>query len=702
MAVTYAVAASATLGGFTTETFNAAARQSFTAALASSLGVQLSAVNITGVTNAGARRRLHQGGVQVQFTVVAASSASATALQTGVTAMQADPTVFTATLNTELASAGVAVQCTVQVSAPVVVAQAAAAATVNVTEIVNITSAQTQLTAQLTSANSAALSVLQTSFLGALGTAGSNLTSAADVGNMAALVQSVVAASNGTALAPAVQTAALAALASLSSSSAAVNSDTGASMLATMTAVFGGSSGGGGGAPAAQLSADALGNAAQVMLTVASSVPLSAATTDAVLNVLGRTTAAAPSATNISSATSAVLLRTMSVVTNATAAPLSTASTDSAAAVMLAVTRSVDLTPAATTTVLSVLSVVASGSVNASGGAGGNIVNALSSVASSSSANSTAGGATLRSVSGVLDTLAVSQVASLLTALNTTSAPPPPAVSVSPTIQTLIQVDPPGAARLTAAPLLVSGSASAFQAMPAAVFAGITSGVVTEFRSTTFDPYDSSGDTSGVTRLAFNSSGGGAIAVAGLSTPIYFNLSAVATAPGQKAQCQWWDTSASSYSTAGCAGLPNPQPSADALRVFWIPGFSTLTDAGMASAWNASGPLLANCTRTVLDCSDVNNTQVVFPNPAQPFLYKPIKCDATISTAQMVVFAGSLCALISQQQPCYWDNIMQSFQGAGCVAAPAQQCACRHVRATAPAMPCWLHADANARFLPRS
>jgi hypothetical protein len=45
----------------------------------------------------------------------------------------------------------------------------------------------------------------------------------------------------------------------------------------------------------------------------------------------------------------------------------------------------------------------------------------------------------------------------------------------------------------------------------------------------------------------------------------------------------------------------------------------------------------------------------------------------------MVIFAGARCALISPATPCYWDNILQSFQGDGCAPAPVQQCACRHL-----------------------
>jgi hypothetical protein len=185
-------------------------------------------------------------------------------------------------------------------------------------------------------------------------------------------------------------------------------------------------------------------------------------------------------------------------------------------------------------------------------------------------------------------------------------------------IQMRVAVAASGAA-LLGTPLSLNGSASAFAPLPAGLFAnaGDTSaGVQTQFASLSFDPYVNS-TGSGVVRLAFTAPSGAPLEVSGLSTPVYFNLSAVATAPGQKAQCQWWDAAASSYSTVGCAALPNPAPSADALLLFWLPGFVNSTDASIASAWAASGPLAANCSRTVLDCSDANSTQLIFPNPAQ-------------------------------------------------------------------------------------
>jgi hypothetical protein len=92
----------------------------------------------------------------------------------------------------------------------------------------------------------------------------------------------------------------------------------------------------------------------------------------------------------------------------------------------------------------------------------------------------------------------------------------------------------------------------------------------------------------------------------------------------------------------------------------------------MASAWNVSGPLLEGCLVRVLDCS-LADPGVVFPNPAQPFAFPAVRCNASISTAPMRVFSGSKCRLIQagNDQDCSWDNAKQAracmHAGAGSV-----------------------------------
>jgi hypothetical protein len=104
----------------------------------------------------------------------------------------------------------------------------------------------------------------------------------------------------------------------------------------------------------------------------------------------------------------------------------------------------------------------------------------------------------------------------------------------------------------------------------------------------------------------------------------------------------------------------------------------------MARAWSGTGPLFANCTSKVLDCS-LPQPGVVRPNPARPFEVPAVACDPSgNSTGPMLVFVGSACQLIRANNSfnCTWDNTLQAFAGDGCVGSGAPvQCACRHVRA---------------------
>ncbi len=203
--------------------------------------------------------------------------------------------------------------------------------------------------------------------------------------------------------------------------------------------------------------------------------------------------------------------------------------------------------------------------------------------------------------------------------------------------------------------------------MPASLFDGagdVSAGVRTQFASLTFDPYATTYDptSTGVTRLAFSTTSGDEIPVAGLATPITFTLPALAGLTGGaevKATCQFWDTAALSYSTAGCIGIPDPRPAGHVLE--WVPGFTVTTDAEMAAAWNISGPLVDGCSFQVLDCS-LDSSGVVFPNPAKPFAFPGVACNKTLSTAPKLVFVGSKCRLIDpgNNASCSWDNSKQA------------------------------------------
>jgi hypothetical protein len=332
------------------------------------------------------------------------------------------------------------------------------------------------------------------------------------------------------------------------------------------------------------------------------------------------------------------------------------------AAMVLAVVSAppgVVLSVASQTAALDILSAVSNAKIDATSGVGQTIASALDSVASS--AVSGGNPAALAAVLNVINNLAAGQAASLLENMDMTpGAPPPkPATTNTPSIQTLVQVDPPGSDRLTTQPLTAPGSASAFEPMPAGLLPSATP-VVTQFFSLAFDPNGGSTSggaesNSGVTRLAFTNPDGSPVPVENAAKPILFALPRVSLDAESQAMCTYWDATAKSYLTDGCTGVPDPQPPGHTLA--FIPGYETPDDASLAMAWNISGPLMAGCT-----------------SAAQQPSFR--------------VFSGSACKLLQPNNTfnCAWSNVMQAFQGTGCVYSPADvaQCMCRHVRAPLP------------------
>ena len=373
----------------------------------------------------------------------------------------------------------------------------------------------------------------------------------------------------------------------------------------------------------------------------------------------------------------------LSAVSAAAANASSPAALQSAAsAVSELVANPAQLSAAGAATALSVLAAIStagsSRGVAVSLDTGVAVTAGLSSIATAAqSPGSAVSTGVLLQVSNVVDALATSQ----LTAMTVPDAPP---VEVSsPAIQMRVSYDSADAgSRLFTSGISAAGSASAFAPMPAGVFgASAPSAVRTQFVSLAFDPWTA--ENTGVTRLAFSTASGAAVPVSGLRVAIYFTLPSVpGLVDGRKAQCQWYDTAVQNYSTVGCAAIPEPAPPGHTLT--WAANFSVASDADMAAAWRIAGPLFdaAACTTTILDCSNMSSQQVIFPNPAQPFEYPGVTCNANISMAPMLVLSGSRCALLRKDNnaSCYWDNVNQSFLGAGCVpSGRATACACRHL-----------------------
>jgi hypothetical protein len=550
----YVVTSSATLGGVAAADVTPAAQAVFVASMASALGVQPSAVAITGAAAVSRRRRLAAAGLIVDFAVVTTSASASAAAASAVTAVASNPGAFVGSLNAGLTSLGLPLCTGVTVSPPVQLPPTAAAA-VNFSSV-NIAEAVTAVAAQFT-----------------------NLSPAAAAEQQATLLTSLSASSAGTPL-------------------------TGASASA----------------------------AASLVLAVVSAAP------------------------------------------------------------------GVVLSPESQSAALSILTAVANAPMNVTGGIAQTIASALDSVASS--ALSSANPAALQAVAGVINNLASSQASALMASLSALpeGAPPPaPATTSTASIQTLVQVDPPGSSRLSSAPLTAPGSPSSFAPMPADLLAGAAGAVVTQFFSLAFDPNAGSGagggnmSTTGLTRLAFTNPDGRAIEVSDATTPIVFTLPRVllpAAGGGapEQAVCAYWDTASLAYSSAGCVGVPSPAPPNHTLA--FVPGFRTANDSALVNAWSITGPLVddGSCSYVVLDCNE-DAPGVVYPNPRDPLRVPAVSCPPRVNSTNATqpvlrVYYGAACALWQPGNAagCAWDNINQAFIGAGCVVADGPtQCMCRHL-----------------------
>ena len=462
--------------------------------------------------------------------------------------------------------------------------------------------------------------------------------------------------------------------AAVASVTAQLTGATGSALAAAQTSLLSGLASGSSQGNGTALTGAAAGTAASLVLAVVS----------------------ASSNASLSPAVQTVALSVLaSVSSNASSLSGNVASTV-AAGVLAVVNGSSTINAATQSTALSVLSSVASASLNVSGSTGGSVVNALSTIASSASANNPAALAQVNSVTTALASSAASSLLSSAASGNTTTAAT--VTFSSPNIQMAVSVAPPGATSTT--PISAPGSPSSFDAMPPGLLSTASGGrsqaIVTQFQSLAFDPYsvvtNSTGNASaapasnlstvgGVTRLAF-STASGPLEVANATTPITFTLPLVSTAPGsfQQGVCSFYDTVAHAYSTSGCIGVPNPGPPGHTLA--FIPGYQTPSDTSLAMSWNISGPLVAGCNSTFIDCS-LPNPPVIYPDPKQPLAIPAISCPANATKPPVLrVFFGTKCQLwqTTNTLNCSWDNIKQAFVGSGCVATGnVTRCMCRHL-----------------------
>ena len=368
----------------------------------------------------------------------------------------------------------------------------------------------------------------------------------------------------------------------------------------------------------------------------------------------------------------------------------STNGTEGAATALLNFTSTANFSaPGVSSGVLSVLGQIAGGTLAAGGNASGSVVSSLNVVA-------TADPTLVDQIAAVLTTLFSNQAAVLAATYSASSPPPPPFVASSPLINSSIQIQV-AAAGAPIAITAAAGSLSVFQPLPAGLLpAGAA--VVSTLVSLAFDPHGGVNNT-GITQLSFSSLNGSVVEVQNASSPILFTLPPVSLDAGTQATCSFWDPATSNYSTHGCIAVPSPQPPGHTLS--FIANFSTPTDASLTSAWQISGPMWEPdiCETTILDCNvDApcsgpvwGKACLVYPNPRDPLGVKVVSCPATNGTNATApparqpvlrVYSGVGCALWQNNTfNCAWSNVLQSFEGAGCVqgGGGVTQCMCRHL-----------------------
>ena len=306
--------------------------------------------------------------------------------------------------------------------------------------------------------------------------------------------------------------------------------------------------------------------------------------------------------------------------------------------------------------------------------------------------DSSSSGAVLPAIISTLQALSSSQLGQF-----TTPGEAPVAVTSDNIAMSVSLVHPTaGNSTPSLAGITAPGAGSVFAPLPPGALAAANgSAVNTVFMSLAFDPWAADNAASaaragttgaplpstGMTRLAFSSPGGVAVPVVDLLHPIAFTLPVVSASNGTRAACSWWNASAGVYATRGCVALPNPLPPNH--TAYWVSNYTTPTDGALASAWNISGPLLANCTERVLDCPALTAAGTggkLYFNPWNPFDDGAVACDNT--TGPLRVFYGPACEVWRPENAynCSWVAALQAFQGAGCVAPEeATQCLCRHL-----------------------
>ena len=357
----------------------------------------------------------------------------------------------------------------------------------------------------------------------------------------------------------------------------------------------------------------------------------------------------AASAANLSaSGVTACASATAALVSNATSLPLSDA--QKALTVLVTVANSTLITGSSANAVAAALSSIV----------------AAPSATNVSSIGKTAGAA----------------VASMATGLatsggNCSSSSTPATVLVSSSAINMLVTTCASGANATTSLTLSSGIG--FANAPASVTSSTTP-VHSIMYTLAFDPHSGLANTTGVLSMQYiDGTSNNPLSIGNLSSLLYFNLPAMYLPGGSSALATFWDPDATppAYSTVGVVAMPNPSPAG--LTLDWDPTFDA-SQQPLAFSWTLSGPAVANCYQTVLNCSDSTlDGQLFSQDPVNGLGNNTVACPTGTTTPRRTIYGANCTLWQTNATGCYWSNTAQAFAGSGCITANTTRMATRHL-----------------------
>lgn len=187
--------------------------------------------------------------------------------------------------------------------------------------------------------------------------------------------------------------------------------------------------------------------------------------------------------------------------------------------------------------------------------------------------------------------------------------------------------------------------------------------------TTLFDPHAvnvAAAFFNGVTRLQFKTMDAfDEVAVNDLPAAVTFSLPpqpGAASNPDLADTCQFWDPASNSYSTRGCAAMPQTPPGMELEVDKKLAASGLSINASWVMVGSRAPELLANCTRTILDCPR-DAGKKVYLDPWRPLSVPAVQC-APGKQIKMLVYNGTDCRIWNPAKaPCYWNATAQGFYG---------------------------------------